>query len=547
MNLNKFFAFLYALFLCIFAACSDGDKTAGGTTEDAGIIANLNVAGLAQKGPFTKGSAVTVQGVNCKTMESTGESFEGVVKSDKGDFGVDDVNLSTTCALFEVTGYYFNELTEKKSSEKMTLKVLTDLENRKNVNINLFTTLECDRVKNLVIEKKMSFAEAKTQAEKEVLAAFNVKTKDGEFAQFEDLNILEKGDGNAALLAVSVMVQSDLNVAKLTERVNDIATDIAKDGSWDDDKTKTEIAEWAASATASGKLDTICKNIEEWDGSDEVSSFETVVEKFVATVIPDIASSSSIVILSSGSREGSSDSSESVGWSWDVPERSHLNPNIDYDSIVDSRDNRVYKVVRISVSEKNYSQVWMAENLKYADSVNTPSLKGSSWCYRDSAKYCEVSGRYYSWAAAIDSVALAADSVKPRNCGYDRSCGFEGSVQGICPKGWHLPTEREWGNLIEALGGSEEGGKNLKTLTGWDKFGSSEDNNGVDAYGFSSLPTGRRNSKSVYNYGSDVYYWCSDEFNAEDARYMNINNIFTKVYLAVGEKFLGQSIRCVKD
>ena len=207
----------------------------------------------------------------------------------------------------------------------------------------------------------------------------------------------------------------------------------------------------------------------------------------------------------------------------------------------------MYKVVRISVSEKNYSQVWMAENLKYADSVNTPSLKGSSWCYRDSAKYCEVSGRYYSWAAAIDSVALAADSVKPRNCGYDRSCGFEGSVQGICPKGWHLPTEREWGNLIEALGGSEEGGKNLKTLTGWDKFGSSEDNNGVDAYGFSSLPTGRRNSKSVYNYGSDVYYWCSDEFNAEDARYMNINNIFTKVYLAVGEKFLGQSIRCVKD
>ena len=245
MNLNKFFTLLFALVSSLFVACSDGDKTAGGTTEDAGIIADLNVAGLTQKGPFAKGSAVTVQGVDCQTMELTGEKFTGSVKSDKGDFGVEDVNLSATCALFEVTGTYFNELTGKKSSEKMTLHALTDLKDRKNVNINLLTQLEYERVMNLVTKKNKSFADAKKQAEKEVLAAFSVKVKDGEFAQFEDLNILEKGNDNAALLAVSVMVQSDSKVAKLAERVNDVAADIAKDGSWDDDKTKTEIAEWA--------------------------------------------------------------------------------------------------------------------------------------------------------------------------------------------------------------------------------------------------------------------------------------------------------------
>ena len=81
----------FLMVLVMFWACSDSDKTAGGTTEDAGVIADLNVAGLTQKGPFAKGSAVTVQGVDCQTMELTGEKFTGSVKSDKGDFGVEDV------------------------------------------------------------------------------------------------------------------------------------------------------------------------------------------------------------------------------------------------------------------------------------------------------------------------------------------------------------------------------------------------------------------------------------------------------------------------
>ncbi|MBR6448571.1 MAG: hypothetical protein IKS96_01270, partial [Fibrobacter sp.] len=115
-------------------------------------------------------------------------------------------------------------------------------------------------------------------------------------------------------------MQSDLKVAKLTERVNDVATDIAKDGSWDDDKTKTEIAEWAATADKNGEFANVGKNIEKWGGSDDISSFETVVENFAETVVTDAVpgsasssskkavSSSSSVILSSSSREGSSDS-----------------------------------------------------------------------------------------------------------------------------------------------------------------------------------------------------------------------------------------------
>ena len=65
----------FAFASAFVVACSDGDKTAGGTTEDAGIIADLNVAGVTQKGPFVKGSAVMVQGIDCKTMELTNEKL----------------------------------------------------------------------------------------------------------------------------------------------------------------------------------------------------------------------------------------------------------------------------------------------------------------------------------------------------------------------------------------------------------------------------------------------------------------------------------------
>ena len=154
----------------MFWACSDDKSVAGGSTEDAGIIANLNVAGLTQKGPFVKGSEVTVQGINCKTLELTDEIFEGKVKSDKGDFTIDGVSLKSTCALFEATGKYRSEITGKESTGEITLHALTDLTDRKNVNINLLTELEYERVMYLVTEKGKTFADAKEQAEKEVLA-----------------------------------------------------------------------------------------------------------------------------------------------------------------------------------------------------------------------------------------------------------------------------------------------------------------------------------------------------------------------------------------
>ena len=295
------------LFVCSFvgvlamlAACSSNDEkdVAGGVSEDAGFVAD--VAGVAQKGPFVKGSAVTVRGIDCKTLEFTDQVFEGAIKSDKGDFALDSVALDTSCAVVEVTGKYLNEVTGKKTKGELTLRALTDLKNRENVNVNLLTNLEYEHVMYLVKEKNKTLAKAKTQAESEVLAAFDIKD---EVDEFENLNIFESGDGNAALLAVSVIMQGDADETALAKRLDNFDDSFAESGEWKDSETKKAIAEWVAEASANGKLDSIRKNIEGLDYADEIPAFE----KYVPAVEP----ADSIEEESSSSDESSSSVEES--------------------------------------------------------------------------------------------------------------------------------------------------------------------------------------------------------------------------------------------
>lgn len=503
-----------------FWACS-GDKTAGTDEQSEGLYAikNLDIAGVSQKGPFVKGSAVMVQGINCKTMKFKDEVFEGEVKNNMGEFVVENVNLSTACAVVEVTGEYRSEMTGKKVSDKLTLRALTNLKDRTHVNVNLLTNLEYERVMHYVAEKGKTFDEAKELAESEVLAAFGMA---GKSTEFEDLDIFGTSDADATLLAISVLMQGDADVKTLTERMDKFNGSFAESGTWNDDDTKKAITDWIANAVAKAVMDSIRKNMENWGFANEVPDFEKVIEEINdAQKIPE-------------------------EWSWDVPKEARLNPNIKYDSMVDPRDKQVYKVVKIDVPDANYSQVWMAENLNYADSVKTPSLKGGNWCYNNDEKNCKVSGRYYTWAAAIDSAALANDPKEPLDCGYGKKCGLDRAVQGICPEGWHLPSIYEWGLLSVALGNAGVAGEPLKALTGWNDAGT-PDNNGTDLYGFAALPTGRKISATSWEkVGSDVYYWSATEYSADDGRYFNINNIYTNSYTYQNSKYYGQSVRCVK-
>ena len=267
----------------IFWACSSSDSDSmdlgGGASGDAGVTAVVDweVAGVSQKGPFVTGSAVTVQELDGITLKQTGKSFKGSIKSDKGDFAIKDINLESQYAILEASGYYRDEISGKKSSGMVTLRALTDLSNRKTVNINLLTHLEYERVLYLVNKKKMSIADAKAQAEEEVLASFAIN---GDFGESEDLNIFESGDGNAALLAVSVLMQGDADVAGLTERMGEFGISLAEGGRWDDADTKTAIADWACDIDLKGSLSKVRKNVEDWKYADTVPAFEKYVTNF---------------------------------------------------------------------------------------------------------------------------------------------------------------------------------------------------------------------------------------------------------------------------
>ena len=578
----------------LFAACSSSDEkgVAGGVSEDAGFVAD--VAGVAQKGPFVKGSAVTVRGVDCETLEFTDQVFEGVVKSDKGDFALDSIALDSSCAVIEVTGKYLNEVTGKKTEDELTLRTLTNLKDRENVNVNLLTSLAYERVMYLVKEKNKTLAKAKTQAESEVLAAFDIKE---EIDEFENLNLFESGNGNAALLAVSVMMQGDADAAALAKRLDKFDDSFAESGEWKDSETKKAIAEWTAEAAANGELDSIRKNIEDMGYAGEVPAFE----KYVPAVEPadsteessssvaqdsieeaisssskeeprdstvtssssevkaDTASSSSVMLPVSSSSRDSLDtlisssssipdsldslrssssfvpdsldsllSSSSVAdtsdgisrLDWNLPKSAYLNPNIKYDSIVDRRDGNVYKTVKIG------NQVWMAENLNYAAKY--------SLCFDDDSAKCDVAGRVYTWAAAVDSIALAKDSII---CGDGVFCELDSSVQGVCPAGWHLPRKAEWDTLFVAVGGRSVAAEMLKSQRGWYAGG-----NGTDSVGFSAIPVTMGSNE---NFGA--YFWSVDEGGEVAAYSMYLLYNYSNAYLATLAKSNWRSVRCVKN
>ena len=488
--------------MAFLVACSGSDdkSVAGGASGDAGVVAvkDLDVAGLAQKGPFVKGSAVTVQGIDCKTMKFSDEVFEGKVKSDKGDFAFDDVTLSSTCAVFEATGKYRSEITGKESAGEITLHALTDLKDRKNVNINLLTELEYERVMYLVTEKGKTFADAKEQAEKEVLAAFGIA---GDFDNSEDLTIYESGDGNAALLAVSVLMHAETDVAGLGKRVEKFADSFAETGKWKDSDTKKAILEWAVEATANGKLDSIRKNVEAWNDGDKVAAFEKFIEAY--------ADGDSIILSSSSFR---SSSSTPVGDLLSSSAKAGSEYDATANTLKDLRDGQVYKTVKIG------NQVWMAENLNFETD--------SSFCYNDSVEYCAKYGRLYTWTAAMNA----------------------------CPDGWRLPSETDFVNLVKAVGGEKEAGTKLKSTSGWNDD-DGESGNGTDAFGFSALPAGAGNAGHYGDMNHTTDFWGSTECGTENspepgdgcAYEMYLDYRDADVYMpSYAAKDLVLSVRCVK-
>lgn len=190
----------------------------------------------------------------------------------------------------------------------------------------------------------------------------------------------------------------------------------------------------------------------------------------------------------------------------------------------DSRDGSSYLTVQVGY------QCWMQENLNYET--------GTSWCYYNSSAYCDTYGRLYNWNTIMN--------------GSFSSNLIPSGVQGICPDGWHLPSDAEWCIVTQYIDSTVDcnitgyngtnAGTKMKSNWGWSSGG-----NGTNESGFNSLPSG---SMGIYHFDDLFlfsYHWSCTEDYPEYAWLIKMNYGLPTIGRYFSAKNRGYSVRCLKD
>jgi len=243
------------------------------------------------------------------------------------------------------------------------------------------------------------------------------------------------------------------------------------------------------------------------------------------------------VVLSSSSSSSISSSSSSANSSSSSAPPSNNNSS---SSSVPSSNSMVdygggpYETVLIG------TQTWFKRNLNY-------NVSGSK-CYNNITDNCTTYGRLYNWVTAMNL---------PANCDYS-SCSskIQTPHQGICPSGWHIPSNADWSKLIRYVDGTNStsnlyesytAGKYLKAKSGWEDSGWEEGGNGEDKYGFSAQPGGFGLSSSFYKVGYEGNWWSSSAYDDYYAYSWQLDYIVDYVGYYKMDKPYFYSVRCLKD
>lgn len=187
-------------------------------------------------------------------------------------------------------------------------------------------------------------------------------------------------------------------------------------------------------------------------------------------------------------------------------------------------------------------QEWMAENLRtstYAngDSIHNviapnqwESLTTGAWAhYENNSSFENPYGKLYNWYAVAD----------PRN---------------ICPTGWHVPSDAEWGEFMNYLDPNSNGGVNIPNTSGGKmkstgtQYWQNPNTGATNESGFSGLPGGNRNFDDIFYYvGKYCYWWSSTEYYTGYAWYRLLDYNNGDAFRAHAGEMNGLSIRCLKD
>ena len=301
----------------------------------------------------------------------------------------------------------------------------------------------------------------------------------------------------------------------------------------------------AKAKSSSSKARSSSSSAKSSSSSKQQSSSSSIVPSSSKDIeLGEKSSSGSLVNFSSSETSVSSSSSVKLSSSSVASSSSILVEYVDPSTVVkgtmtDERDGQTYNTVKIG------SQTWMAENLNYAYTGASYDYHdyisdSISWCYHDSVEYCNKYGRLYTWAAAMDSAGSWTTNGK--GCGYNETCSPTYLVRGICPEGWHLPTESEWYMLFTAVDGESIAAWKLKSTSGWYDSG-----NGSGAYFFAALPAGGSSDGNYDGESYNAFFWSSTENDTFKASLMSLGYYNHRAYMSKSYKYSGCSVRCVKD
>lgn len=215
----------------------------------------------------------------------------------------------------------------------------------------------------------------------------------------------------------------------------------------------------------------------------------------------------------------------------------------DDDGTVTDIDGNVYTTIEIG------DQIWMAENLRTTRYADGTTISGA-YAYDNSDENADNYGKLYTWDAVMGGSASSDQNPS--------------GVQGVCPNGWHVPSDAEWTQLTDYItGGLATGGIQLRScrqinspLGGdcdteehprWDEH---PVHHGTDEYGFGALPGGYRpESGDFFQMSWDAYFWSStqEEGGGDRAWRRFIYYDFPQLQRGLIWKTSAFSVRCVKN
>ena len=203
-------------------------------------------------------------------------------------------------------------------------------------------------------------------------------------------------------------------------------------------------------------------------------------------------------------------------------------------------------------------QCWFKDNLRttmYSNGdVILADLNGGEWSNTEGNGATAVYGEFFgpSWTHGGDcyyNVNTDGDACNPSWSlnEYGRLYNWYAveDARGLCPSGWHVPTEGEFIVLIDHLGGNSVAGAALKTTYGWHDPGWG--GNGTNSSGFSGLPSGYRTPAGDYSIAGRAGWWWSSTMVGNEANSMSVGHDSPSSNQPNFNLVAGLAIRCIQD